>query len=106
MNKVILAGRLTDVPELKTTSTNNCKLDFTLAVRRRVTSKGVTTDFINCVAWSHNASFINQYFSKGDSISVVGELHNDKYTDKEGKTRYSVKVNVDEIYTTGSYMKK
>jgi single-strand DNA-binding protein len=99
MNKVILKGRLTATPELKRTVSDIFVTDFSVAVNRRFNKE--TTDFINCQAWRTTAEFICKYFEKGQEIAVVGELHNDKW-EKDGETRYTSRVSVDEVYFCGS----
>ena len=99
MNKVILKGRLTANPELKTTITDITVCDFSVAVNRRFNKE--QTDFINCQAWRQTAEFISKYFEKGQEILIVGELHIDKW-DKDGETRYLTKVVVDEVEFCGS----
>ena len=99
MNKVILKGRLTATPELKTTSTDIYVTDFSVAVNCRFNKE--QTDFINCQAWRQTAEFITKYFSKGQEILIIGELHIDKW-DKDGETRYSARVVVDEVDFCGS----
>ena len=99
MNKVILKGRLTANPELKTTTTDITVCDFSVAVNRRFNKE--QTDFINCQAWRQTAEFINKYFTKGQEILVIGELHIEKW-DKDGETRYSTRVVVDEVDFCGS----
>ena len=99
MNKVILKGRLTATPELKTTATDIYVTDFSVAVNRRFNKE--QTDFINCQAWRQTAEFITKYFTKGQEILVVGELHIEKW-DKDGETRYSTRVVVDEVDFCGN----
>ena len=99
MNKVILKGRLTATPELKRTASDIFVTDFSIAVNRRFNKE--TTDFINCQAWRTTAEFICKYFEKGQEIAVIGELHNDKW-EKDGETRYTSRVSVDEVYFCGS----
>lgn len=99
MNKVILKGRLTATPELKRTATDIYVTDFSIAVNRRFNKE--QTDFINCQAWRQTAEFISKYFEKGQEIAVIGELHNDKW-EKDGETRYTSRVSVDEVYFCGS----
>ena len=99
MNKVILKGRLTANPELKTTTTDITVCDFSVAVNRRFNKE--QTDFINCQAWRQTAEFINKYFTKGQEILVIGELHIEKW-DKYGETRYATRIVVDEVEFCGS----
>ena len=99
MNKVILKGRLTATPELKRTTSDIYVTDFSIAVNRRFNKE--QTDFINCQAWRQTAEFISKYFTKGQEILVVGELHIEKY-EKDGETRYSTRVVADEVDFCGS----
>lgn len=99
MNKVILKGRLTATPELKTTATDIYVTDFSIAVNRRFNKE--QTDFINCQAWRQTAEFITKYFTKGKEILIIGEMHIEKW-DKDGETRYATRVVVDEVEFCGS----
>ena len=60
LNEVILMGRLTAAPDLKTTAGGTNVTSFTLAVDRRYKSQDgeKKTDFIPCVAWRETADFI------------------------------------------------
>ncbi len=97
-NKVILGGRLTADPELKTTQTGIAVTSFSIAVNRRFTKAGeqAQADFINCVAWRQQAEFITRYFRKGSSICVVGSIQTRSWTDQQGQKRYATDVVVDE----------
>lgn len=99
MNKVILKGRLTASPELKTTTSEIYVTDFSIAVNRRFNKE--QTDFINCQAWRNTAEFITKYFTKGQEILVIGELHIEKY-EKDGEIKSVTRVVVDEVEFCGS----
>ncbi len=100
LNKVILCGRLTADPELKTTQNSVSVVSFTLAINRRTRSNEgqaqQMTDFINCVAWRQTAEFITRFFKKGSALCITGSLQVRKWTDQQNQTRYSTEVVVDE----------
>ena len=96
LNKVILAGRLTADPELKTTPNGISVCSFSVAVDRRYSKDNKQTDFINVVAWRSTAEFITKYFSKGNSICVCGSIQTRSYTDKNGNKRTAVEVVAEE----------
>lgn len=93
LNNVVLMGRLTAAPDLKTTQGGTSVLSFTLAIDRRFQPKDgeKQTDFINCVAWRQTAEFISKYFDKGDLIAVTGEIQTRKY-EYEGQKRVATEV--------------
>lgn len=104
-NITILTGRLTADPDLRDTGdTKLCK--FRIAVDR-LKKKGADkpeTDFFNCTAWNHNAEFVNDMFSKGDMITIVGNLRSSSF-ERKGEKRTSVEVKVNEIHFTGNRKK-
>lgn len=96
-NKVILGGRLTADPELKTIPTGKSVCSFTVAVNRRANKDGeVVADFFNCTAWDSRAEFICKYFRKASCISIVGSLQNRSWTANDGTKRYATDILVDE----------
>ena len=101
-NLVVLQGRLTDTPELKTTNTGKSVTSFSLAVERDFsTGNEKETDFINIVAWNKTAEFITKYFTKGKQIFVKGSLQVRKYQTQNGENRYSTEVIADKVYFCG-----
>ena len=92
-NLVVLTGRLTADPELKTTSNGTSVVSFSIAVDRRYrTGEERQTDFINIVAWRSSAEFISKYFKKGSVIGIEGSIQTRKYTDKNGNNRTAFEV--------------
>ena len=97
LNEVILCGRLTAAPELKTTPSGVSVCSFTLAVNRKYSKEGEqTADFISCVAWRERAEFIAKYFKKGSSLCVMGAIQTRNFTDQNGGKRYVTEVLVDD----------
>lgn len=96
MNVVILIGRLTAAPELKTSQGGTSYCRFTIAVDRNYTKQGEEkkTDFINCTVWRQTAEFVSRYFTKGQMIAVQGEFQSDSYTNKDNVRINTTFVNV------------
>ena len=99
MNKVMLMGRLTADPELKTTPAGKSVTMFSLAVPRRYQKD--ETDFINCEAWEKTAEFICQWFRKGRMLAVEGRLQLDRWQDSGGHNKSRIKVVVEAAEFTG-----
>lgn len=93
INSVILTGRLTADPELKTTPSGVSVTSFSIAVDRPYKSGDEKqTDFINIVAWRSTAEFISKYFTKGSAIGIEGSIQTRKYEDKNGNKRTAFEV--------------
>lgn len=103
MNRIIMMGRLTADPQVKTTNSGVSVLAFSVAVDRDYTPKGAEkqTDFINCVAWRQTADFIDRHFTKGQMIALEGALQGRIYEDKNGVKRTAWEVIVDRVHFCG-----
>ena len=95
---MILVGRLTKDPELRSTASGIPVCSFTVACDRRFVKQGEErqADFVNCIAWKKSAESIAQYFSKGHRIALEGSIQTRSWTDNEGKNRYSTEVVVEQ----------
>ena len=94
LNVVVLTGRLTADPELKTTGSGISVCSFSIAVDRRYSKSAEErqTDFINIVTWRSSAEFVSKYFKKGQMIAIEGSIQTRKYVDRDGKNRTAFEV--------------
>jgi len=91
INQVILMGRLTRDPEMRTTTTGKTIASFSLAVDRA--GQDDQADFFDITAWEKLGELVNQYLTKGRRCLVQGRLRQDTWDDKEtGKKRSKVEV--------------
>lgn len=91
INQVILMGRLTRDPEVRTTTTGKTITSFSLAVDRG--GQDDQADFFEVTAWEKLGELVSQYLSKGRRCLVQGRLRQDSWDDKEtGKKRSKVEV--------------
>ena len=99
MNKVILIGRLTRDPEMRSTTSGLNTTSFTVAVNRNFTSQSGEreADFINCVAWRKQAENIAKYCTKGTQVAVEGRIQVRNYDAQDGTKRYVTEVVADNV---------
>ncbi len=106
LNYVMMLGRLTAEPELRTTESGNDFATFSIAVQRPKPKDGeAAADFFNCIAWQSRAKIVTEWYHKGDIIMLVGTLRNRRWVDKNGNNRISEQIVVKEIHFTGSQKK-
>ena len=100
MNKVILMGRLTRVPEVRYSQGEQATAiaRYTIAVDRRFRrdGDGQTADFIGCVAFGRQGEFAEKYFRKGTKVLITGRIQTGSYTNREGQKVYTTDVVVEE----------
>lgn len=96
LNSVVLIGRLTKDPELRTTGSGTPVVSYTLAVNRRFKTQGQPeADFINCVAWNKTADTMARYLHKGSLIAVQGRIQTRNYENQQGQRVYVTEVVTD-----------
>ena len=92
MNHVILTGRLTKDPEIRYTDSKKAVASLTLACDDGKDKDGKRrTQYIPVVAWEKTAELIDQYFKKGDPLTVIGRIVVRSY-EKDGVKHYPTEV--------------
>lgn len=104
INNVTLVGRLTKDVELKQTNSGTSVASFSLAVERNRKDQNGNkeTDFFDCVAWRGQADVIAKYTQKGSMLGIDGRLEQQRWEDKNGNKRSSVKIVVENLQLFGS----
>jgi len=93
LNKVILCGRVTKAPEIKSTTSGKKVARISLATNMFMgKGKEDKTTFHNLVAWSSIADVAEKYISVGQEIIIEGNISNRTYEDKQG-----IKKNISEV---------
>ena len=100
LNKVILQGRLTAKPELKSTANGVMMSEFTVAWSEKYKEKE-TKCFMRCKAWQKTAQFISIYFDKGQEILIEGKLVTEQW-ESEGKPQSRTICQVDSVNFCGN----
>ena len=104
MNKIVIIGRLTRDPELKSTNAGTSVCNFSVAVARTYRDKegNRPTDFFDISVFGATAEFVAKYFKKGSSIAVSGAMESRKFVDKDGNNRIAWSLHADEVNFCGS----
>lgn len=103
MNNVILVGRLTRDPELRTTPNGIATTQITVAMNRPANQNGERqSDFINVVVWRRQAENVAKYCTKGSLVGVTGRIQSRSYDANDGTKRYVTEVVADNVTFLGS----
>lgn len=94
MNEVILVGRMSRDPNIKTGG-NVQYVRFGVAVDRMGEKK--VADFPQCIAFGKTAEVIDKYGFKGQKIAVSGRIQTGKYQKQNGDTVYTTDVVVNRV---------
>jgi single-strand DNA-binding protein len=108
LNKVMLIGRLTRDPEVRTFSTGGKVASFGFAVNNRKKNSGTgqwedVPVFVDVEAFNRGetgrqlADLVEQYLRKGHQTYIEGHLQLDQWTSQDGQKRSKLKVVVDNV---------
>jgi single-strand DNA-binding protein len=99
VNRIVLIGRLTRDPELRTTNTGKNMATFGVAVQKRMKPQDGSpdADFFNVKAWGQTAEYASNYLTKGRLVAIDGRMESRKYTDQQGNNREIWEVVADNV---------
>lgn len=97
LNKVILIGRLTQDPEMRSTASGQSVCSFSLATNRVWFDKGSgqkkeEAEYHNVVLWGRLAEIASQYLAKGAMAFIEGRIRTRSWEDKSGLKRYRTEI--------------
>lgn len=104
-NKIILVGNLGRDPELRYTPQGTPVCSFTMATNekrkdRSGENQDVTTWF-RVTFWGRQAETASQFLTKGKPIYIEGRLRIEEWTDRDGKSRYTLEVHATDMQFIG-----
>jgi single-strand DNA-binding protein len=91
MNKVLLTGRLTRDPELRTTAGGKAVVQFSVASHEYVGGKE-RAEFHSIVAWNRLAETCGKYLGKGQQVAVEGRIQTRTWDDEAGKRHWKTEI--------------
>lgn len=101
LNKVLLIGRLTADPQLRSTKTGGQVAVFSVATNRVWTDKNnqkqEQVEFHNIVVWGRQAEIASKFLLKGQMVYVEGRLATREYEDKTGQKRRVTEIVAERI---------
>ncbi len=96
INKVLLVGRVTADPQLRSTPGGQSVSSFSLATNRtwkdKAGAKQEEVEFHNVVVWGRQAEIAVQYLKKGAMVYIEGRLRTRSWTDKQNQTHKTTEV--------------
>ncbi|MFA5990878.1 MAG: single-stranded DNA-binding protein [Candidatus Doudnabacteria bacterium] len=106
LNKVMIIGRLTRDPELRSTPSgvNVCQIGVATSyvyTNQATGQKVEQTEFHNVVLWRKLGEIANQYLKKGAQVFIEGRLQTRSWDGKDGAKRYRTEIIGDNMIMLG-----
>jgi len=96
LNKVMIIGRVTRDPEVKTTNSGHNVATVGVATNRFYKNtqgeKQEDTEFHNIVAWGRLAEIIGEYLKKGQLAMFEGRLQTRSWEGQDGVKKYRTEI--------------
>lgn len=96
-SNIVIMGNLGRDPETRYQADGTAVTNFSVAVSKRRKGKEAATTWFRCVAWNKTAEIAGEYLKKGQPVLVQGEMSSHDYTDKDGVTKTSWEVTVNQL---------
>ena len=100
MNVFTFSGNLGRDAEQRYTAGGDSAVSFSVAVKSGFGDKAVTR-WIKCNLWGKRGESVMPYLKKGQLVGVSGEFSAREWQDKEGQTKISNEVRVNDVQLLG-----
>lgn len=101
LNKVMIIGRLTRDPELRTTANGRSVASISVATNRVWTDqsgqKQEQVEYHNCVLWSKLADIAGKYLTKGRQAYFEGRLQTRDWVAQDGTKKFRTEIVVENM---------
>ena len=100
INRVVLSGRLTRDPELRSlpSGMSVCSLRVAFNTRKKDPATGEWGEkgnFVDVTVWGRQGEIVAQYMTKGRAILIDGRLEWREFQDKDGNNRQAIEIVAD-----------
>ena len=92
MNKVLLTGRLTRDPELRSLASGSSVATFAVATNEYRGNGKERAEYHNVVVWDRLAQVCGQYLGKGQQVAIEGRLQTRQWDDDRGTRHWKTEV--------------
>ncbi len=106
MNKVLLTGRLTRDPEMRSLASGKAVTQFSVATNEYRTNGQEKSEYHNIVTWDRLAEICGQYLGKGQSVAVEGRLQTRSWDDDRGQRHWKTEVVANHVEMLSGRRKK
>ena len=92
MNKVLLTGRLTRDPEMRSLASGKVVTTFTVASNEFIGGGKEKAEYHPVVTWDRLAEIAGRYLGKGQQVAIEGRLQTRSWDDDRGARHWKTEV--------------
>lgn len=98
MNSISISGNVGKDAELRAIPSGESVCQFSVADSQ---GKDKPTIWWRCSLWGKRADTLSQYLLKGQQVTVIGQVTEREYTDKDGTQKKAMEIRVTDVALQG-----
>lgn len=106
MNKVLLTGRLTRDPEMRSLASGKAVTQFSIATNEYIGQGKERAEYHNIVTWDRLAQTCGEFLGKGQQVAVEGRLQTRSWDDDRGQRHWKTEVVANHVEMLSGRRKK
>ena len=106
MNKVLLTGRLTRDPEMRSLSSGKAVTQFSIATNEYIGQGKEKAEYHNIVTWDRLAQTCGEFLGKGQQVAIEGRLQTRSWDDDRGQRHWKTEVVANHVEMLSGRRKK
>ncbi len=106
MNRVLLTGRLTRDPELRSLASGKAVTTFNVATNEYAGGGKEKAEFHTIVTWDKLAQVCGQYLGKGQQVAIEGRIQTRTWDDDAGKRHWRTEIVANHVEMLSGRKKK
>jgi single-strand DNA-binding protein len=92
VNKVLLTGRLTRDPEMRSLASGKAVTTFSVATNEYAGNGKERAEFHNIVTWDRLAETCGRYLGKGQQVAIEGRIQTRTWDDDQNKRHWRTEI--------------
>lgn len=92
MNKVLITGRLTRDPEMRSLASGKSVTTFTVASNEFIGNGKEKAEYHPVVTWDRLAEIAGTYLGKGQQVAIEGRLQTRSWDDDRGQRHWKTEI--------------
>ena len=92
MNRVLLTGRLTRDPEMRSLASGKAVTQFSVATNEYIGQGKEKAEYHNIVTWDRLAQTCGEFLGKGQQVAIEGRIQTRTWDDEKGLRHWKTEI--------------
>jgi single-strand DNA-binding protein len=106
VNKVLLTGRLTRDPEMRSLASGKTVTQFSIATNEYIGQGKEKAEYHNIVTWDRLAQTCGEFLGKGQQVAVEGRIQTRSWDDDRGQRHWKTEIVANHVEMLSGRRKK